>query len=64
MRKGGEIKLTEAEQSERITLESEIVSKVNIPDRKIYKGCVIRGSDPEKVARLRVLRLKARGMQE
>ncbi len=50
--------LTDAEQTERSELKDEIVSKVNLPGQKIYKGCVIRGSDPAKVGRLRELNIK------
>ena len=50
--------LTLDEIQERQGLINEIVSKIDDPARKIYQGCVIRGSDQAKVARLRELNIQ------
>lgn len=56
--------LTQAELQECSDLEAEIISTVNKPKKKIYKGCTIPGSDKAKMKRLRKLRNKARGIQD
>jgi len=47
-----------AEDKERESLEDELISKVNKPKEKTYRGCVRRGSDKNKVAKLKELRIK------
>ena len=53
--------LTQQEQEEYDTLKDEIVSKVNNPKAMIYKGCVKRGTPPDKVVRFRELNIKKTG---
>ena len=50
--------LTPNEVKERKGLIEEIISKIDDPARKIYQGCVIRGSDQDKVKRLRELNIQ------
>jgi len=50
--------LTADEVQERNGLIDDIVSKCDDPARKVYCGCVRRGSDTEKVARLRELNIR------
>ena len=50
--------LTAKEKTEIAKLRSEIISEVDKPKEKIYAGCVIRNSDPDKVARLKELGIR------
>ena len=54
----GDMVLTTEEVKERNGLIEDIISKIDDPARKIYQGCVIRGSDQDKVAKLRGLNIE------
>ena len=56
--------LTKKEFKDIASLEDELISKKDEPKRKTYKGCIRRGSDKDKVKKLKTLRVKALGKKE
>lgn len=50
--------LTDSEQRELEDLEDSLISKIDKPDLSTYKGCTKPNMDPDRVARMRTLRMK------